>query len=283
MNGSKSVRNLTQGKISSQILFFAIPVIIGNLLQELYNVVDTLIVGQTLGEIKLAAVGSTSSLNFFALGFFIGLSAGCSVITSQHFGANDMERVKKSVAAHIIIGVVSAVVLTVCADVNRFHKYCELRGAVAGYNNFLWFQVSTVDATICSQAMVTAAESMGLGACFLGTVTYMAQPIAELLALPKHVIPVTTITLGYPAECPPLTERLPLEAVVHEEQYQDYDARRLETLYSDFEKLPQIQGYIKEAKQENLAKVFTEVRYTREDALKFSKSYMDFAKQQDMI
>ena len=113
MNGSKSVRNLTQGKISSQILFFAIPVIIGNLLQELYNVVDTLIVGQTLGEIKLAAVGSTSSLNFFALGFFIGLSAGCSVITSQHFGANDMERVKKSVAAHIIIGVVSAVVLTV--------------------------------------------------------------------------------------------------------------------------------------------------------------------------
>jgi len=113
MNGSKSVRNLTQGKISSQILFFAIPVIIGNLLQELYNVVDTLIVGQTLGEIKLAAVGSTSSLNFFALGFFIGLSAGCSVITSQHFGANDMERVKKSVAAHIIIGVVTAVVLTV--------------------------------------------------------------------------------------------------------------------------------------------------------------------------
>ena len=113
MNGSKSVRNLTQGKISSQILFFAIPVIIGNLLQELYNVVDTLIVGQTLGEIKLAAVGSTSSLNFFALGFFIGLSAGCSVITSQHFGANDMERVKKSVAAHIIIGIVSAVVLTV--------------------------------------------------------------------------------------------------------------------------------------------------------------------------
>jgi len=109
---SKSIRNLTQGKIFSQILLFAIPVIIGNLLQELYNVVDTLIVGQTLGEIKLAAVGSTSSLNFFALGFFIGLSAGCSVITSQHFGAGNIEQVKKSVAAHILIGVVSSVVLT---------------------------------------------------------------------------------------------------------------------------------------------------------------------------
>ena len=74
-----------------------------------------------------------------------------------------------------------------------------------------------------------------------------------------------------------------MEAVVHEEQYRDYDSRRLEELYSDFEKLPQIQGYIKESKQENLAKVFTEVRYTKEDALKFSKSYMDFAKQQDMM
>ncbi|WP_294663318.1 MATE family efflux transporter [uncultured Ruminococcus sp.] len=91
MANSRSVRNLTQEKIFSQILLFAIPVIIGNLLQELYNVVDTLIVGQTLGEIKLAAVGSTSSLNFFALGFFIGLSAACSVITSQHFGAGNIE------------------------------------------------------------------------------------------------------------------------------------------------------------------------------------------------
>lgn len=113
MTGSKSVRNLTQGKILSQILFFAIPVIIGNLLQELYNVVDTLIVGQTLGEIKLAAVGSTSSLNFFALGFFIGLSAGCSVITSQHFGAGNIKQIKKSVAAHILIGIISSAVLTV--------------------------------------------------------------------------------------------------------------------------------------------------------------------------
>ena len=69
--------------------------------------------GQTLGEIKLAAVGSTSSLNFFALGFFIGLSAGCSVITSQHFGAGNIKQIKKSVAAHILIGIISSAVLTV--------------------------------------------------------------------------------------------------------------------------------------------------------------------------
>ncbi|MEE0982879.1 MAG: nitroreductase family protein [Bacteroidales bacterium] len=175
------------------------------------------------------------------------------------------------------------VVLTVCADVNRFHKYCELRGAKPAYNNFLWFQVSTIDAVICSQAMVTAAETLGIGACYLGTVTYMAKPIAELLNLPKHVIPVTTITLGYPAVMPELTERLPLSAVVHDERYENYTEERLEELYADFERLPQIQNYIKESGQENLAKVFTEVRYPEKDSVVFSKAYMEFAKEQDMM
>ncbi len=177
----------------------------------------------------------------------------------------------------------ASVVLTVCADVNRFHKYCELRGAKPAYNNFLWFQVSTIDATICSQAMVTAAETLGIGACYLGTVTYMAKPIAELLNLPKHVVPVTTITLGYPAQTPPLTERLPLEAVVHYEEYKDYTPERIEELYRDFEALPQIKEYIKQSGQENLAKTFTEVRYTEKDSLTFSKLYADFAKEQDMM
>lgn len=177
----------------------------------------------------------------------------------------------------------ASVVLTVCADVNRFHKYCELRGAKPAYNNFLWFQVSTVDATVCTQAMVTAAESFGIGACYLGTVTYMAKPIAELLNLPRHVIPVTTVTLGYPAEMPPLTERLPLSAVVHAERYEDYDNEKIESLYHDFEQLPQIRKYIEQSGQENLAKTFTEVRYPEKDSIAFSKSYADFAKEQDMM
>ena len=115
----------------------------------------------------------------------------------------------------------ASVVLTVCADVNRFHKYCEQRNAPKSYDNFLWLNVSTIDATICTQAMVNAAEELGIGACYIGTVNYQAKEIAELLHLPKGVVPVTTITLGYPAENPPLTERLPLEAVVHYEEYED--------------------------------------------------------------
>ncbi|MEE1252206.1 MAG: NADPH-dependent oxidoreductase, partial [Bacteroidales bacterium] len=88
---------------------------------------------------------------------------------------------------------------------------------------------------------------------------------------------------GYPAVMPGLTERLPLSAVVHDEQYENYTEERLEELYADFERLTQIQNYIKESGQENLAKVFTEVRYPEKDSVVFSKAYMEFAKEQDMM
>ena len=69
---------------------------------------------------------------------------------------------------------------------------------------------------------VLQAENEGLGICYLGTTTYNAQEIAEVLGLPEGVIPVTTLTMGYPDKMPPLTDRLPLEGVVHRERYHDY-------------------------------------------------------------
>lgn len=88
MSGTKTVAvKLTEGNILKKMLIFAVPIIIGNLLQELYYIFDTLIVGQTLGDIKLAAVGATSSLVFLATGFIIGITSGCAVLTSQFFGA----------------------------------------------------------------------------------------------------------------------------------------------------------------------------------------------------
>lgn len=114
MSGTKTVAvKLTEGNILKKMLIFAVPIIIGNLLQELYYIFDTLIVGQTLGDIKLAAVGATSSLVFLATGFIIGITSGCAVLTSQFFGAGDDNRMKKSVASHIVIALISTVVLTV--------------------------------------------------------------------------------------------------------------------------------------------------------------------------
>ncbi len=107
-----NVLDMTKGDILKLIVLFAMPILGGNIFQELYNVIDTLIVGKTLGVAKLAAVGSTGSLLFFVIGFVMGLSGGCAVITSQRFGANDIVGVKRSMAAHIVIASIVTVFTT---------------------------------------------------------------------------------------------------------------------------------------------------------------------------
>jgi len=108
-----SLTNLTQGPILKGIFLFALPVILGNFLQEMYNTVDMLIVGRTLGVVKLASIGATGSLVTLANGFIIGSSNGYSIPVAQSFGADDREAVKRSIAAHILIGAAEAVFLTV--------------------------------------------------------------------------------------------------------------------------------------------------------------------------
>ena len=106
------VIDLTHGPILKVIFLFAIPVIIGNYLQEMYNTVDTLIVGHTLGVTKLAAVGATSSLVFMVTGFLIGNAGGCAITTSQYYGAQNMDGVKRSVAANFTIAALFSVGFT---------------------------------------------------------------------------------------------------------------------------------------------------------------------------
>lgn len=106
-------RNMTQGSILKNLIACSIPVIAGNLLQEAYNVVDTLIVGQTLGVEKLVAIGAAGPLNMLAGGLIMGLTAGCSVLTSQHYGTGRTEQMKRSMAAHILIAAVLAIVMTI--------------------------------------------------------------------------------------------------------------------------------------------------------------------------
>ena len=110
-------------------------------------------------------------------------------------------------------------VVTVCADVHRFSMWCEQRDADPAYDNFAWFLNASTDALLAAQNLCVEAEMNGLGICYLGTTIYTAGMIAEILELPKGVIPVTTIVLGYPDESPELPDRLPLEAVEHNENY----------------------------------------------------------------
>ena len=106
-------QNMTTGSPMSIILRFMIPLFIGNLFQQIYNTVDTIIVGRYLGENALAAVGSTGTLMFVIIGFANGLCTGFTVLTSQKFGEGNLNGTRRSVATGSLLSVIVAVILTV--------------------------------------------------------------------------------------------------------------------------------------------------------------------------
>jgi nitroreductase len=175
------------------------------------------------------------------------------------------------------------VVLTFCADFNRFNRWCRLSKAEPGYDNFLSFMTAAIDALLVAQNVCVAAEDAGLGICYLGTTTYMAEKIIDVLELPMGVVPVTTVTLGYPDEKPELTDRLPLEAVIHREKYSDYSDSDIKNIYREKELIKSYQEFVKENKKETLAQVFTDVRYKKTDNILFSKTLLEVLKKQGFM
>ena len=163
------------------------------------------------------------------------------------------------------------VVLTFCADFNRFSLWCLQNKAEPGYDNFLSFFTAAIDALLVAQTVCVAAEAEGLGICYLGTTTYMADKIIKALQLPKGVVPVTTVTLGWPAEDPEQPDRLPLEAVIHKEVYHDYTSQEIKDFYISKEEREDSRNFLKENNKETLAQVFTDVRYKKADNIHFSK------------
>jgi putative MATE family efflux protein len=105
-------KDMTVGSPGKIILNFTIPIFIGNMFQQLYNMVDTIIVGKFVGNEALAAVGSCGTLTFLILGFLLGLTAGFTVITSQHFGAGNMKAMRQSVASAAVLSAIISVLIT---------------------------------------------------------------------------------------------------------------------------------------------------------------------------
>jgi len=174
-------------------------------------------------------------------------------------------------------------VLTFCADFNRFSKWCIINNARPGYDNFLSFMTAAVDALLVAQTICVAAEARGLGICYLGTTTYMAHEIIRILNLPKGVVPVTTVTLGWPAEKPEQPDRLPVEAVIHKEIYSDYTDQQIKGFYLEKEMREDSLQFIKENNKTTLAQVFTDVRYKREDNIYFSKMLLKVLEDQGFM
>ena len=104
---------MTEGKISEKIILFALPIFLGNLFQQFYNVVDSLVVGNVLGKEALAAVSSTGSLIFLIIGFINGIFVGASVIIARYFGAEDKENLSTAVHTTTAFGFIAGIIITI--------------------------------------------------------------------------------------------------------------------------------------------------------------------------
>lgn len=173
--------------------------------------------------------------------------------------------------------------ITFCADFNLFSLWCKERKADPGYDNYLSFLTAAIDALLAAQNAVLAAEDLGLGICYLGTATWMAEKIISILKLPKLVVPIATVVFGYPNENPGLTDRLPVNALVHDEVYHDYSSSDIDRIFKEKEALESTRELLKINDKETLAQIFTENRYTRKDNRYFSLEFLKVLERQGFM
>ena len=175
------------------------------------------------------------------------------------------------------------VVLTVCADFNRTSTWARCRQAEPGYDNLLSFLNASIDALLYTQTLCNLMDEEGLGYCYLGTTVYMPQQIIDTLQLPRLVMPVATLTVGWPAEEPPLSDRLPTESFVHQETYHDYSRDDIDRYYEYKEQLEENRHFVDINHKATLAQVFTDIRYTRRDNEARSEGLVDTLKRQGFL
>ncbi len=212
---------------------------------------------QTMGNLQLYSVVVTRS------------DAGKAALAPAHF---NQPMVKSA-----------PVVLTICADFRRTSTWAECRQATPGYDNVLSFMNAATDALLYTQTFCNLAEEAGLGICFLGTTIYQPHAIIEALQLPQLVFPVATLTVGWPAEEPPLSDRLPLASFVHQETYHDPTPEDIDLFYAEKEALEVNQEFVRINNKETLAQIFTDIRYTKSDNEALSLTFIEALKQQGFI
>jgi nitroreductase len=231
---------------------------------------NTAIEEETLNKILLSATRAATTGNMQVY----------SIIVTK-----DIEKRKKLWEIHFKQNMVleAPVILTFCADFNRFNKWCIERNAEPGYDNFLSFETALIDAFLAAQNASLAAEELGLGTCYLGTCLYQAEKLIDFFNCPKGVIPVATLVVGYPDENPELVDRLPLEGIVHYEKYKDYSPEDINKIYYEKENLPATKELLKINQTETLAQIFTQKRYTKKDNEYFSKELLKIIKKQGFM
>ena len=183
------------------------------------------------------------------------------------------------------------VFLTFCADFHRMRRWLELSQAPDNFDNYFSFMVAAIDAILVSQTVALAAESKGLGVCYLGSTFANGDMIGEILKLPMNVIPVVGFSVGYPAEHPNLRDRLPLTGLIHEDTYQEYSDSDILEIYKDREEFgwqrymqsTRLKKLVKERGVTNLAQLYTIVKYTRESHQDYSMKILEYLAQQGFM
>jgi len=205
----------------------------------------------------------------------------------------DKELKKKLYSAHMDQSMVidAPILLTFCADFNRMRKWLELNDAPVHFDNFMSFMIGTIDATLVSQNCALAAENAGLGICYMGSTLANCDQIGELLNLPPNVVPVVGYSLGYPKESPSLRDRLPLNGLVHYDQYEDYSDEEILEIYKDrnekgwnrYMDVPKLKEMTEKLGLENLAQIYSIAKYTKESHHQFSQTVLNYLERQNYM
>lgn len=173
--------------------------------------------------------------------------------------------------------------LTVCTDVHRYHRYCQVNQCDQPYGNLLWWASALVDASLFAQNLCLAAEARGLGFCHLGTVMYNTPEIAALLHCPEGVVPVITLALGFPAEEGRLSERIGPDGVLHSEVYHPYSDDDIRRIHAVRDNDPFNQEMVRQNGTRNYCEIFTTKRYPRTMNESVSHKLEDFLRQAGMM
>ncbi|MGK0366939.1 MAG: nitroreductase [Thermoproteota archaeon] len=226
------------------------------------------------------------------------LEAGTKSSTSGNMQAysiivtRDQKMKEKMFGAHFEqkMLIEAPVFLTFCADFHRMRAWLKASNASMNFDNFMSFMIATIDATLMSQTVALAAESEGLGICYMGTTLASCDQIGEILELPENVIPVVGFALGYSNEKPSRKERLALNSIIHQETYQDQSEEILNIYKSKnksgmlrYQEIDELRERIKKENIENLAQIYTQLKYTKESHLKYSSNVLNYIKKQNFM
>ena len=173
-NASSALKDMTQGEPFKLIIFYSIPLLLGSLFQQMYSMVDTVIVGRMLGTNALAAVGNTGPMNFLVLGFVFGVSSGFAVITAQRFGAKDMKGLRCSVAMNIMLNAMAAILLTAisCASALPILRLINTPEEVIG-ESFAYIIVIYIG--------IAATVTYNMASCILRAIGDSKSPVMFLI------------------------------------------------------------------------------------------------------